>query len=234
MSTQEKIGPRASDEELMRLLDGELDQARRTQVLAQLDEDDELRGKVAQLGLVGDLLREHVDQDSRADGIADEVIARLSAEPAQGKAGQVIELPLASRLRVNAPGRPNRVSANDNARSVFWMAGLAAAVAVGLFFWSRASLKDMSLAEGLTAGAKATAAAVAWQPSATVPEPAWLSHPAATAADRDDDSSAAVEVASVDFGSNSGSVFYVSTGSSKTTTTTAVVWVTDGVPGGKR
>jgi hypothetical protein len=113
------------------------------------------------------------------------------------------------------------------------MAGLAAAVAAGLFLWSRAGLQDLPVTAGAAPSAAATAPAVALGPEGSGPAPKWLAPAPSAEAERDEGPSRVVEVANVDFGTNTGSVFYVSTGASTNdvTTTTAVIWVTDKVAG---
>jgi hypothetical protein len=234
MSTERQAVSRPSDEELMGFLDGELDDGRRAEIAAALANDAELRAKLAALGLVGELVRERVDEDERADGIADAVMARLAAgEPAESELvhGRFGQKRAGRRLGSFIRSEP----ANENARSVFLMAALAAAVAIGLFFWSRAGLRDLPVGHGgPDHRSLVPPTAVAWQPGASAAEPKWLVPAASEPMAKDEDTDAAVEVASVDFGSHSGTVFYVSTGSSQSSTTTAVVWVTDEVAGGRR
>jgi hypothetical protein len=236
MSTERQpsaLGARPSDEELMCWLDGELDEARQDEIAAMLDGAPELRAKVAGLTLTGELLREPIDGDERAAGIADGVMARLEAEPEAEPGGELVHAPFGAKRRLGSFIRS--APANENARSVFVMAALAAAVAVGLFFWSRAGLRDLPVSHG---GADrplpVPPTAVAWQPGASAAEPKWLSPGPVEPVGKDDEAAAAVEVAAVDFGSHSGTVFYVSTGPTESSTTTAVVWVTDEVAGGRR
>lgn len=229
MSTHEPLGPRPSDEELMMLLDGELDEPRRAEVASWAGSDAELGGKLDGLGLVSSLVREGAGVDSRADGIADAVMAELESPRAASGGAEVVALPTRAGRRGRWLGGAS--AANDNSRHILWMAGLAAAVAAGLFFWSRAGIKDMPLTDGSPATAGASATAVALGPSGSGPEPKWLP-PAATAEQgADEGATPVVEVAAVDFGTNTGSVFYVSTGASQANTTTAVIWVTDKVAG---
>jgi hypothetical protein len=234
MSIERQAVSRPSDEELMGFLDDELDEGRRAEIAAALANDVELRSKVAALGLVGELVRERVAEDERADGIADAVMARLEAE-GRGE-GEVVRAPSSQRRATRRLGSFIRSQpANENARSVFLMAALAAAVAFGLFFWSRAGLRDMPVGHGgPDHRSLVPPTAVAWEPGASAAEPKWLVPASSEPMAKDEDTAAAVEVASVDFGSHSGTVFYVSTGSSQSSTTTAVVWVTDEVAGGRR
>ena len=234
MSTERQAVSRPSDEELMGFLDGELDEGRRAEIAAALANDGERRSKLEALGLVGELVRERVAEDERADGIADAVMARLEAgEPAES---EVVHTRFGEKRAQRRLGSFIRSQpANQNARSVFLMAALAAAVAIGLFFWSRAGLRDLPVGHGgPDHRSLVPPTAVAWQPGASAAEPKWLVPATSEPMAKDEDAAAAVEVASVDFGSHSGTVFYVSTGSSQSSTTTAVVWVTDEVAGGRR
>ena len=223
-----------NDLELMRFYDGELDDAARERVEAELGEMGEARDKLATMAMVGDLLREQVNEDERADAILDGVMAGLEQVDAAGEevGAELIELDdhrpqpglePSSELRSAAASKP----ANDNARSIFAMAAVAAAVAVGLFFWGSSS-PEQEVADTARGG-----------PTSLLPETAATqAAPAAAAAvaeaeddeaeddeAEDDEESGGVEIASVDFGSQSGSVFYVS--SDPSAGATAVVWVTD-------
>jgi anti-sigma factor RsiW len=231
MSTERQPQTPVSDQELMCWLDGELDETRHAEIGALVAADPELRAKVAGIGLAGELVRERIDGDERADTVADAVMGKLGAEPEDG--GKLIHAPFGAKRRLGSFVRSE--PANENARSVFVMAALAAAVAVGLFFWSRAGLKELPVGHGGPGRPIVVpATALAWQPGASAAEPKWLSPAPAEPAAEDEESAAAVEVAAVDFGSHSGTVFYVSSGSTESSTTTAVVWVTDEVTGGKR
>lgn len=236
MSTSKPLTSPVSDEELMLLVDDELADERRAEVEQVLASDPEARAKLAGLEWVGEVLRERAE-DERADGIADAVMARLA--PEQGEAptdqasadeqpGEVVPL-RASRQQAPRPlDRP--AAANDNARGIFALAAAAAAVAAGLYFWSRSGADDMSLEARRRAIPPNAIAAAEGESSGASAQPRWLRE----APEQDppaEEPSAAVEVASVDFGSHTGSVFYVSTGPDDAATTTAVVWVTDDVTG---
>jgi anti-sigma factor RsiW len=222
MTTPRPIGQRPSDEELMQLLDGELDEARCREVASWLGAEAELAAKLETMALVGELVRENVERDERADAVADAVMAKLVEEPTGPQAAEVVSLG-SRRLRHYAKAEP----ANQNARSIYWLAGIAAAVAAGLFFWSRAGLDQMDLATGPSERPASTASAVALAPSDSSLEPKWVTTGPPVADEADEEPGHAVEVAAVDFGSHTGSVFYVSAGHSGAATTTAVVWVTD-------
>jgi anti-sigma factor RsiW len=219
------MGQRPSDEELMQWLDAELGEPRRDEVTSWLEAEEELRSKLAAMGTVGDLLRDGVDGDERGDAIADAVMAKLVTEPDKTRDAEVVSLG-SRRFRHYGHAEP----ANQNARTIFWMAGVAAAVAFGLFFWSRMGIQELSVASGTSerSGDARSSAEVA--PGDSSLEPKWISSGPA-AAEREEDSGPAVEVAAVDFGSHSGSVFYVSAGHGELGATTAVVWVTEDVGG---
>lgn len=229
MTTSSQFGPPVSDEELMRYLDGELDEERRAEVAGQLGESEQARAKLAGLELVGELLREQVAADDRAAGIADAVMAKLEAAAAEDESAgaDVVELPVKQPRPEPSPSLPQ--PANDNRWSIYGLAGAAAAVAAGLFLWSLTGSDEMELA-GPRRGPPPSALASA-DGTEAMAEPRWPSPAPVAEEESDDEPSAAVEVAAVDFGSHSGSVFYVSTGPEHAATTTAVVWVTDDVTG---
>ena len=191
-----------SDLALMQWHDGELTEA------PDLS-DAELEAKYEAMSLVGAVLRQSVEDDERGAGLADAVMARLDG-PAE-----VVELTQVG----GQGGKPG----NDNGRTIFGLAGLAAAAAAGLFFWGQSAPEEPAVAS-----APAAIEAPAEPTSADAPRPP-EAHPAdmpnlTAQVDEDEDAEPAVEVASVDFGRHQGSVFYVA---SNTTATTAVVWVND-------
>jgi hypothetical protein len=206
----------------MQLLDGELDEARHREVASWLAADGEMPAKLETMALVGDVLRAEVDRDERADAVADAVMAKLVEEPPVKQEAEVVSL-ASRRLRHYAKAEP----ANQNARSIFWLAGIAAAVAFGLFFWSRAGLDRVDVASGPADGVASTASVAALDPADSSLDPKWITAGPAAVAEVEEEPGHAVEVAAVDFGSHTGSVFYVSAGHSVAATTTAVVWVTD-------
>ncbi|MBI4954483.1 MAG: hypothetical protein HY908_20835 [Myxococcales bacterium] len=209
-----------SDLDLMRWLDGELDDSE----AAPGQVDDVAARKLRDLELVGSLVRERADGDPRADGIADAVMAALAAEKAVPHEAKVVTLAERRADRV-ATGRP----ANDNARSIFALAALAAAAAAGLFFWGRGGGPGSEeLASGdLSAPMDQIVAERAATPA---PEAALLTEPVVAA--QPEARPPAVEVAAVNFGARQGSVFYMG-GSDAADGMTAVVWVTDDAAGGR-
>jgi hypothetical protein len=213
------------DRELMRYLDGDLDEAPRLEMERALESDPDARAKLAGMALAGDLLREQVDADDRGDSIVDAVMAKLDATDA----GATKEAEKASEVAAEVapdvvpfrkmPAKP----ANDNARTIWAVTGLAAAAAAALFFWGKTE-PDRDLAV-----APPPATQQAEPPVAPPPEEAHASAEAREQADAEEAEEDRIEVAAVDFGDRSGSVFYTSAGSR--TGSSAVVWVNDG---GKR
>lgn len=225
----------AGDWALMRYLDGELEPELAAEIEARIAADSAARDKRAGLALVAALLREGVDADRRADGIADAVMSRLDADSGDGggaDAGEVgadhdVERHVGvdgeggasprSERRGRAGSSASGPAANDNGRVIFALATAAAAVAAGLFIWGTTEPDD-----GVALGPQL-------EPPAEI-EPAPLPfasngrEAAPTAEVEAEEAPQPVEVAAVDFGSQSGSVFYVSGQHAAT----AVVWVTGG------
>jgi len=218
------------DEDLMRYLDGELEEAQSAEIEQLLQQDEQAAGKLAALSLLGELLRESADRQVGADGIADAVMAAVEAEACESDGGScedevglapVVPLPL--RPRDKLPVSP----ANDNSRNIFTLAAVAAAIAAGFFLWGRADT-------GSELAVTSTNPPVATQPaqpalSLAALEPSQAAAPAVPQPEPEE-AGPGVEVASVDFGSLTGSVFYVSGKSGdddRDATTTAVLWVTD-------
>jgi hypothetical protein len=188
----------------MRLYDGDLDAAEMERLEAALHEDEQARGKLASIAAIGTLLREKAEADTRGDGIADLVMAKLDSDDHQtGKSSSESKV---HRLAA----RP----ANDNARNIFGVAMLAAAAAAALFVWGRTQP-----GESESAKLSAPLPVAAEMPSRI--EPSVPSAPAAQAKMEE----VGVEIASVDFGTRQGSVFYVAGDDAAASTT--VVWIDD-------
>jgi hypothetical protein len=206
-----------SDLELMRLHDGELDDATRERLEGQLD--GQARDKLRTMALLGEVLQSQVEHDERGDAIVDAVMAGLDEIDAGGEDVGAELLELSDRrpepaLPLQPTGKGGK-PANDNARIIYAATALAAAVALGLFFWG-SSDPSVEIADSGRSG-----------PTSLLPETAAAPVAAAapSAEEEDEDASEGVEIASVDFGSQSGSVFYVSNDPSAGRT--AVVWVTE-------
>ncbi len=195
-----------SDLELMQHFDGEHDDP--AAVRAWLEADADARDKLASLAIAAAVVREQIDRDPRADGVADAVMAAIEAEDAPASR---------EREKVALPG--TAAPANDNSRVIYIVATAAAAIAAGLFLWGRTA-PDHELAEQQSAASSRSGPTSLVDEAA--PPPAARADRAVDAASEDD--ALGVEIAAVDFGSHSGSVFYVSGARSGAT---AVVWVTD-------
>ncbi len=200
-----------SDRDLMAYFDDELGDAEREPLEGALEAQQEALSKLGGLGFIGDVVREHVDGDERADGIADAVMAQLEGESAAPVAEDV-----SPRPGVATP-------ANDNARTVWTLAAAAAAVAAGLFVWGIGAQNAESVAFAPMAPSALAA------PQDTVgPAPETLGDVAAApqrgSTEEDED---AVEIAQLDFGDSdhSGSIFKVD--DEDVGGRTAVVWVND-------
>ncbi|MEM9694174.1 MAG: hypothetical protein AAGA56_16615 [Myxococcota bacterium] len=201
------------DLNLMRWWDGDLAEDESEAFTARLASDADLQAKLTGLEAIGAWVEE--ESDGRADGlrpdqldladtIADRVMAALENDA--GAAQSAAPTPVVGG---------STTAANDNARLIFALAAGAAAMAGGLFLWGSNPADDE----------------VATRPPRRAPPVAYASQDAAPSAPPAEavigrappeaDESGAVEVASVDFGSHSGSVFGVGDDS------TVVVWVTD-------
>ncbi|RLB64794.1 MAG: hypothetical protein DRI90_03725 [Deltaproteobacteria bacterium] len=134
----------------------------------------------------------------------------------------MVELPRAPALetltdRPVADGSP----ANDNSRLIYAVFGVAAAAAAALFVWGNAVPTSDTVAMA-SRPAVATEVAAAAEAAPGLPPSGKVDTEAAA----EDEDEPVVEIAAVDFGAQSGSVFYVSAGK-HTAGSTAVVWVTD-------
>jgi len=190
----------------MQLADGELDVAREDELTKELSDD--ARDKLAALALTGELIAEEAHEDTRADGLAELIMAKIERDELPELEAR--DLP---KFKMSVPsGAP----ANDNARRIFVLAAMAAAVAAGLMVWGRADPGT----EVATQRREPT-------PMAASPSPS-PSQVAALEPVVDDSvpvGEPGVEVAAVDFGESSGAVFYIDGAPNEPRTT--VVWVTD-------
>jgi hypothetical protein len=210
--------PTVDDRELMRLLDGELDDDMAADIEARLEDDEQARAKLAGLERVGSVVRELIDGDERGDSIVAAVMSRIDAETeddgaADDDASGDEPLPALPRIERGKLAADVGGPANDNARTIYAIAVAAAAVAAGLFFYSRTSPETVAQAPAPVVAERTAVAPAA--PPAT-----------ARVAEQADDDEPEVEIAAVDFGSRSGSVFYIS-GGKNTAASTAVLWVSD-------
>lgn len=212
-----------ADRDLMAYFDDELDEAEIEALEAALEEDDEAKIKLADLGLVRDVLRDEVNADERGDGIADAVMAKLEAESdASGEDDAPEDDAPADDIQLKKTPI-GAAAANDNSRSIWTMAAAAAAVAAGLWVWGIGG-QDEPTALAPTNAATVEAPAVPVEPAPeTVGEMADTAPAAGAGADDED----AVEIAQLDFGDeqHTGSIFKVE--NENTGVQTAVVWVTE-------
>jgi anti-sigma factor RsiW len=207
--------PKIHDRDLMLFLDGELEGEELERLERALADDERARGKLLAMNVVGDALRDAANGDSRADGIADAVMAQLDAEPAERE--HDLEAVKARALPVATP-------ANDNSRTLWSLAAAAAAVAAGLFVWGNMAPSDAPVATAPRTEAVVESPALEASERIEALEGAAPAAPAIGAAKRVEDEDA-VEIARLDFGAHTGSVFKVR--DENTGASTAVVWVTD-------
>ncbi len=201
---------------LMRLYDGELEGDELALAQGLVEDDQNAQDKIASMAMVGSFLRECVDADERGDVIADAVMARIEAGAHENiDDGAEPDPPTEAMPNVRLGAKS---SANDNARAIFAVAGLAAAVAFGMFFWGGSPTSSGPVAEAPDPLPTQPAAEVAFRDQ-------WSSASAEPPQSEIEEYEPTVEVASVDFGSKSGSVFYVPSGEPGEATT--VVWVSD-------
>jgi len=238
-----------TDMELMMLLDGELDGDRRAEVEAFLAEagasdGDAARGKFAGMRAVSTIVASH-DWSAPAStplpiDVADLVMAAIGepasrpqlavsrvAEPAVAVIAPVVP---ASPAAGSSPNPLRDRPANDNSRSIFGFALAAAAAAAALFFWGKSSEEHDVGKSPIAMSAPPvdpTAGDVAPIPSNEVV--------GALAVDPQSDPAEetryGVEVASVDFGTRTGAIYYVPAvdlddAATKAAVTT-VVWLND-------
>lgn len=127
---------RPTDMELMLYVDGELDDARRAEIEAHLEQSESGRRKTSALRIGSGMVREHALEQAKDFDIASAVMAKIDAVASdtekssaqQERAGaEVIEI---GARRPAAVDRPK--AANDNSRSIFTLAAIAVAAAAAL------------------------------------------------------------------------------------------------------
>jgi hypothetical protein len=207
-----------TDLELMLFHDGELEEPRRSEVAAWLEQSAVGRGKLAGLGLGGELVRETALARAASFDISAAVMAKVSeVKPAEG--GKVLELRPKQEKATQQPA-PER---QDGGRLLLPLTALAAAAAVALFVWGRSGPTGDDVPVAKTQPTETAEPVQPLPPSTTAVVPSPSTELFAKAADEDTEPS--VQVASVDFGSRTGAVYYVGGASQGATTT--VVWVTE-------
>lgn len=233
-----------TDLELMMYADGELDPARAAEVARFLGENPSAGAGDKLFGL--SVLSAHVQAEAdraatagRADDIVAGVLAAIRAEqdeatgePAAAKTNgharvaEVLALSAAKKA-TGAKAAPTSAPANDNARLIFGLAGVAAAAAIALGIWGNGanptkapeSVGDRVAMVGETPEPALSPEGGAEKPIAAQIESNKKAKPSVQ------DDTPAVAVAAVDFGTKTGAVYYVPSDSPGSTTT--VVWVTD-------
>lgn len=235
-----------TDLELMMYADGELDPARAAEVARFLGEHPSAGAGDKLFGL--SVLSAHVQAEAdrvatagRADDIVAGVLAAIRAEqdeatrePAAGKTNgharvaEVLALSNAKKA-TSAKAAPTSAPANDNARLIFGLAGVAAAAAIALGIWGNGAnpaKAPESVGDRVAMVGETTTPEPALSPEAGAEKPIAAqieSNKKAKPSVQDD--TPAVAVAAVDFGTKTGAVYYVPSDSPGSTTT--VVWVTD-------
>jgi hypothetical protein len=211
--------------ELMLFHDGELEEPRRAEVAAWLEQSRVGRSKIAGVALGGELLREGALARAATFDIADAVMAATKRENGTAaapdekaideSAARAKVIPIKSKTAPKAA--PHEESGKDGGRLLLPLTAVAAAAAAALFLWGRTEpAKQPEVAKTDTVQAPS----VQPLPPTPVPAPTEI-EPFAKAVDEE----LGVQVASVNFGSRQGSVFYV--GDEAQGPTTAVVWVTE-------
>ena len=178
--------------DLMMYADGELDEARAAEVEAYLEGSSDARDILATFVEIGDQVREHADEAARsagADGIADDVFARIEAERG-----------LSNVVPIRKAAEPTKPSV-----AAIAFGGLAAAAAVALLVWRVAGVGVVPIEAPRVAETAAPASTQLVVASAPAPAP-------------DYDPEPAVSVDSIDFGARTGTIFYVPTDTGTTTT----------------
>ncbi|MEJ7730060.1 MAG: hypothetical protein WKG00_12670 [Polyangiaceae bacterium] len=242
--------------DLMLFLDGELDEAQHLEVERQLESDADARCHVTALRFTGSLLRERAEDSTAADSIADLVMARiekrdlpagdidididiaaapppvaelrngagrraLSSDPSEAARPAVAAREGAPRSLPHIGIPPSRRTANDNARTIWALTAVAVAAAAAFMIWGKAG--DGPVADPT----RPSTSQLPVDPTVELvgnPPPDLPTTP-------DTDVVGGVEVATIDFGSTHGSVFYVPGSGGETTT---VVWLADDEPGGQQ
>lgn len=153
-----------------------------------------------------------------AMGIVSSAVREQALDAAKGakKADDIVDLVMGSiaaepkqaeKKPEATPVPSRRKPANDNARGLMVIAAIAAAAAAALLLWGRGPVDHGGVASGRSAA-----------PALTAPAP--LDH-----------IEHGVEVSAVDFGAQTGAVFYVPSDNAEAVTTT-VVWLSDDASGG--
>lgn len=211
-----------TDLELMMLHDGELDPARAEEVMTFLEGDRVARDKRWSLEVVGAGLREVSSRsDEKSPDMVDDILAYVDASslPSSKKQGGVTVLSDRREEKKHSSHATSK-AANDNGRLIFGLAAVAAAAAALMFFWGRAG-NDRTFE--LPTATDAPQAKVEPPPSLSPS----LDVSSALAPERLEKSELGVEVAAVDFGTKSGTIYYVPSDDKFAASATTVVWLAE-------
>jgi anti-sigma factor RsiW len=219
-----------SDLELMMYADGELDPERRAEVAAYLDRTPSARSKLRAMEVTGALVRGGGEGSSPlADGIADAVMARLDQALPEGeqRPSEASVVPIAAAKPRAASEKVERRSG----RSIFALAGLAAAAAAALLVWSKSPAPNGGDERAVSVSPEASEEQTARRqappsPSQAVADPAGTAPSAEAQADVESPVSG-VELAAVEFGKRMGSIFFVPSEAAASSPMTMVVWLAD-------
>ncbi len=205
-----------TDLELMMFADGELEGPRRKVVEAYLRDSEIGRRKLATLGLGAMVTRDVIKAEARrAPDLTGSIMAAIEAEP------QPAATPTATVVRIATVKKRSK----NGGRALYALGALAAAAAASLLFFNQPALKHASRTGAPTAAheameaakraGKLTAAAFEGTATAKVED-----------APPSDEPEHGVEVSAVDFGAQSGAIFYVKGDSPSPSIT--VVWLSGG------
>lgn len=196
MSVAPRSAQQPTDQELMLFVDGELEPAREAEVAAHVASDPIGRRKVLALRFAGEVLRETQREVSAPLDLADAVMGQLDA--LDRSVSRVVPLDAARRRGV--------------ARRIYAVAAVAVAAAAALAVWARA---------GAVVESSPSMALVPPSPSLELAAPPPEPEPEAQPQQEH-----GAEVAAVDFGTRTGSIFYVPTEAAERNVL-AVVWISD-------
>jgi hypothetical protein len=222
-----------TDLEWMMFHDGELEPSRQAELQALLDGDEQAAAKLRGMNALTVFVRETAGKAAMPElseaimqAVADFERAEAKTEPfvepklSPTKPAQTTKPAQVISLTPKSPAK-SASAANDNGRLLFGLTGLAAAAAVALFVWGR-SATDAPLAQVPSEPRVAADEVAAAEPAA----PTLAAAPSKPVQQQEEDRGLPpVEVASVDFGSRIGAVYYVDEPRGGATTT--VVWLAD-------
>jgi anti-sigma factor RsiW len=215
--------------------DGELGDERRAEVETHLTGDETARRKLWGLRMTGDLVREAASELSTADSIADAVMMKIGADSKSNGAHstqdsrsskQAEVIPIGERRPAALGKVAAKRPANDSSRSIWALTAVAVAAAAGMMIWGR--MEAGPTLEGPRA--QTTTSAVESAAPVEAPKPLAAEVPSPTP---DGELEMGVEVAAVDFGARTGTIFYVAGDQGASSPTTTVVWLADDVAGGE-